>query len=94
MTDSEKRLLKLLTASPEQLAAIDELLAGKLPRTRSKPTGPLLMGMGAAAARLGVSRATLWRMIKAGKLERVEVLRGSFRVRCADLEAFAEGPGT
>ena len=93
MDDLNERLLKLLKASPEQLAAIDQVLAGKLPRTPSKPTGPLLMGMGAGAARLGVSRATLWRMIKTGKLERVEVLPGSYRVRCADLEAIVEGPG-
>lgn len=49
----------------------------------------LLMGMGAAAGFLGVSRTTLWRMIRGGQIAKVEVLPGSFRVRRADLEAIA-----
>jgi len=49
------------------------------------------MGMSEGANFLGVGRATLWRMIKAGRLEKVELLPGSFRVRRADLEAIAVG---
>ena len=52
---------------------------------------PLLMGMSASAKLLGVSRATLWRMTKAGLLQKIEVLPGSFRLRRADLEAIAAG---
>jgi hypothetical protein len=37
------------------------------------------------------SRATLWRMIKEGLLQKIEVLPGSFRLRLADLEAIASG---
>jgi excisionase family DNA binding protein len=48
------------------------------------------MGMGAGAKYLGVSRATLWRMIRIGKLKKVEVLPGSFRVRRSDLESLAQ----
>ena len=40
---------------------------------------------------LGVSRATLWRMIKAGLFKKVEVLPDSYRLRRADLEAVAAG---
>jgi len=54
-------------------------------------TSPLLLGMTASAKLLGVSRATLWRMIKGGVLQKVEVLPGSFRLRRADLEAIAAG---
>ena len=36
-------------------------------------------------------RATLWRMIKAGALQKIEVLPGSFRLRRADLEAIVGG---
>jgi predicted DNA-binding transcriptional regulator AlpA len=49
------------------------------------------MGMTASAQLLGVSRATLWRMIKGGLLQKIEVLPGSFRLRLADLEAIASG---
>ncbi len=37
------------------------------------------------------SRATLWRMVKAGGLLKIEVLPGSFRLRRADLESVAIG---
>ena len=50
---------------------------------------PLLLGMGEAAKYLGVSRPTLWRMIQAGTLEKVELFPGSHRVRRLDLEDLA-----
>ncbi|MCE9614785.1 MAG: helix-turn-helix domain-containing protein [Lentisphaerae bacterium] len=56
-----------------------------------KPTvGPLLLGMGAASRYLGVSRSTLWRVIKAGTMEKVELFPGSYRVRRTDLEDLAQ----
>jgi excisionase family DNA binding protein len=86
MTDIEMRLLKLLTAGSEQLLAIDQILAGNFEPARLELKAPLLVGMGRAAEFLGVSRATLWRMIRAGRLEKLEVLPGSFRVRRVDLQ--------
>ncbi len=74
---SEQRLLKLLQASPEQQAAIDRVLEGRLapePRAPEPPKGPLLMRVKDAAALLGVHRATIWRLVKAGRLETVELL--------------------
>ena len=72
-------------------AEIDRILDGKFPARVEMPTGPMLLGMTPAAKLLGVSRATLWRIIKAGRLSKVEVLPGSFRIRRADLEALAAG---
>jgi hypothetical protein len=89
-----ERLLRFLQATPEQQAAIDRILEGRLAmeqKAPAPPTGPLLLGMGAGAKLLGVSRATFWRIINAGKLNKVEVLPGSFRVRRADVEALADG---
>ena len=83
---SNERLIKLLQADPAQLAAIDAILLGET-EVPPPPKGPLLLGMTKASALLGVSRATLWRMIRAGRLEKIEVLRGSSRVRRADIEA-------
>jgi excisionase family DNA binding protein len=84
-----ERLLRFLQATPAQQAMIDRILEGKIETAPPPLTGPLLIGMGAGAKLLGVSRPTLWRMIRAGRLEKVEVLPGSFRVRRADIEAVA-----
>jgi excisionase family DNA binding protein len=90
-TNPNERLMRFLQASPEQQSAIDRILEGK-PEAEAKPrTGPLLLGMGPAAKYLGVSRGTLYRMIQAGKLKRVEILPGSSRVRREDVEAIVDG---
>ena len=92
LTNQNERLLKILQASQEKQAEIDRILDGHVQvRAEEAPAGPLLYGMSPAAKFLGVSRATLWRMIKAGRLAKVEVLPGSFRVRRADLQAIAAG---
>ena len=87
--NGNERLLRFLQATPEQQAAIDRIMEGKMEHAPAPVTGPLLLGMGAGAKLLGVSRATFWRIIRAGRLTKVEVLPGSFRVRRADVEALA-----
>ncbi|MEI7732744.1 MAG: helix-turn-helix domain-containing protein [Verrucomicrobiota bacterium] len=91
---SNERLLRFLQATPAQQTAIERILNGESePPKVAALTGPLLLGMGKAASLLGVSRPTLWRMIKVGKLGRVEILPGSFRVRREELEAIANKQG-
>ena len=85
--------MKMLQASPEQQAAVDRVLLGQVSpeaMVARSPSGPLLMGVKDAAALLGVHRATIWRLVKAGRLETVELL-GSLRVRRADVEGVAAG---
>ncbi len=89
---SEQRILRLLQASREQQAAIDQILEGRLAPQPAAPKGPLLMMVRDAAELLGVDRTTTWRLVKAGRLETVELL-GSLRVRRADIEALAAGEG-
>lgn len=86
-----ERLLKFLQATPDQQAAIDRILEGRL-APEEAPKGPLLMMIKDAAALLGVHRATIWRLVRAGRLEGVELL-GSVRIRRADVEAIANGKG-
>ena len=88
-SNTNERLLRFLQATPVQQAAIDRILDGRMEPAPEPPRGPLLLGMGTGAKLLGVSRATFWRMIKAGRVTKVEVLPGSFRVRRAELEALA-----
>jgi len=89
--NQNERLLKFLQASPEIQTEIDRILEGKVVARVEITTGPLLYGMTAAAKFIGVSRATLWRICRTGRLQKVEILPGSFRIRRADIEAFAAG---
>lgn len=91
-TNPNDRLMRYLQATPEQQAAMDRILEGKTDvRPAVASTGPLLLGMAASAKLLGISRATLWRMCRAGRLKKVEVLPGSFRLRRSDVEGIAKG---
>ncbi len=89
-TNPNERLLRFLSATAEQQAAIDRILEGRLAPQPPAPTGPLLLRVKDAAALLGVHRATIWRLVKAGRLQTVELL-GSLRVRRADVEGIAAG---
>jgi excisionase family DNA binding protein len=84
------RMLKVLQAPPEMQAQIDAILEGRAPSAGTDPnSGPLLMNMSSGAAYLGTSRATLWRLIRSGKIIPVEIRPGTFRVRRHDIERFA-----
>ena len=87
--NSNDRMLRLLQATPEQLAAIDRVLEGRTEKVAS--SGPVLIRIRTAATMLDAHRATVWRMVKAGKLSVVEILPGSFRVRRAEVESLAQG---
>lgn len=85
------RLVRILQATPEQQQAIDRILSNEPPPSSTAPiTGPMLYNMTKAARFLGVSRTTLWRIIQAGHLNRVEVMAGTFRIRHQDLLTLAE----
>lgn len=84
-------MLRVLMAMPEQLTAIERLLNGTPNVEKPEHKGPFLIPMREAATLLGVHRTVLWRMTKAGRLARVEILPGSYRVRREDVEAIAFG---
>jgi len=84
--NTDQRMLKLLQATPDQLEAIDRVLNGEPPPKSRILNTPVLLGTTDAAAALGVSRGTLWRMIHAGTLKRVELFRGTFRIRRSEIE--------
>jgi len=90
-THSSERLMKILQASPAQLAVIDRVLDGITEPPRPERKGPFLLKMGDAAALLGVSRPTLWRMLNAGRLARVEILPSTYRVRREEIEEIVFG---
>jgi excisionase family DNA binding protein len=90
---SPERMMRVLQATPEQLAAIDRVLEGKGAESEAqsaKRNGPLTMMIRDAADYLGVHRATILRLMKAGRLTPVPLL-GAIRVRRDELEAIALG---
>lgn len=74
---TEERFKLLLTATPEALAAVDAALAGK-----TEPDRPSLrlFRMGEAARETKLSRQTLWRAIREGRLAAVEIRKGHRRI--------------
>ena len=60
-----------------------------VPNLATQPEQPLLLTMTAAAKLLGVSRVTLWRMVKDGDIRPVEITPNVFRIRRQDLNKIA-----
>ncbi len=87
----EELLLAILAADDNRRREGLRVLRGEsVTEIDSAPqTGPMLMRMGEAARYLGVSRTTLWRMIRDERLEHVEMRRDSFRLRKIDLDRLA-----
>ena len=91
MKPATQQMIKLALASDETVQAdvtryIEAALAGGLPQCDAPAdNGPLLMTMKDAADFLGVSRVTIWRMVKEQTLRPVEIRPGVFRIRRADL---------
>jgi excisionase family DNA binding protein len=90
-------------------ANLDDMIKGWFPATEerksrallilqgedipSRMDEPLLISMGEATKILGVSRATLWRMIRAGRLAKVEIYCGAYRLRRLDVINLVNGKG-
>jgi hypothetical protein len=92
MTTLENLMQAVLSATEDRKEAALRVLRGEPVTPPEKPViGPLLMGMGEGAKFLGVSRATLWRILRAGTFRKVELFPGSYRVRREDLISLAKG---
>ena len=82
----------VFTATPEAKFRALLILQGKESEPKPAPIeGPLLMSMGEAAKFLNVSRGTLWRMVKEGRLEKVEIYHNAYRLRRSDILALVNG---
>lgn len=79
MMTTNDRLSTLLKATPSVLQKIDDILLGKS-SIRSQEKDTRLVEITEAAKRLNVSRPTIYRLLKAGKLKSVE-LCGTQRVK-------------
>ena len=89
---SKSELFVSLAQIPEgdpRLDAVSAVLADK-PKPEP-PTSIRLLRMGQAAAETGLSRCTIWRAIREGRIKAVEVRRGSHRIPMSELQRFCRG---
>ena len=91
--DLEELLLALLAANNDRRRRALRVLHGEteIPVGPRDEDGVVLLRPGEAARYLGISRTTLWRLAREGRLERVEIRRGSYRFRKSELQRFAHG---
>lgn len=81
----EELMIKIATGTPDELARVAGALAGQ---SNEAPSLRLLT-MTKAAEALDVSRVTIWRLIRDGRLRAVEVRNGSHRIPEIELRRFA-----
>ena len=86
---AEEVIPAVFPATPEnRYRALQILQGGDLPHSNDEP---LLLTMGEACELIPCSRATLWRIIKAGRLPKVEIYPNAYRLRRADVIAMTNG---
>jgi excisionase family DNA binding protein len=83
--NKEELIGRILAATPEQLKTVERALSGE---KTAEVTDTRLLTFTQAALWLQVSRMTIWRMVKEGRLPTVEMRNGRYRVPAAALTAF------
>ena len=90
MTDKSKLLVSVATL-PENDARLDRLAAIMAGEERERPESLRLLRPGEFAERSGLSRCSVWRMCKEGRLRTVEIRKGSHRIPESELVRLVEG---
>ena len=85
---TERRMSLLLAANPGVLRRIDSILSGEI-EGATDPGDRRLLSIAQAADALGVSRTTIWRLLRDGRLPFVELRPGSRRVPSQAVTEFA-----
>ena len=88
--NTEQRIIRLLTAPPATLARVDAVLAGTDGKPDKADADVRLVTFTEAAEMLNISRPTVYRMVKLGRLEAVP-LDGVSRIRLKSVIDFANG---
>ena len=86
------RLLKLATADAATLARVDDVLNHRDNATHNPEADTRTVTFTQAAKRLGVSRPTVYRLVRAGRLRTVR-LCGVSRIVLASVVDFVNGKG-
>lgn len=75
--------------SDDRLTKIAGIIRGDTGDTGA--TSCRLLTMGECCERLGISRVTIWRLVKAGRLSFVDIGRGTRRIPESEIIRFANG---
>lgn len=85
MGGKEELIGRILAATPDQIKMVERALSGE---KAAEVTDTRLLTFSDAARRMNVSRQTIWRMVKEGRLPTVETRPDRYRVPAAALTAF------
>ena len=90
---SKSELITLLAQVPDNDGArLDRVAAALAGNTDpERPESFRLLKMGEASALTGLSRCTIWRAIRDGQLNAVEIRKGSKRIAENELRRFVAG---
>jgi excisionase family DNA binding protein len=89
--NKEQIMMKLLTASPDIVEQVAEILDGK--PTENTTGDRRLLTLTEAAQELHLSRMTIHRMCADGRLATIQTRAGRRRIASAELTAFLQGKG-
>lgn len=84
----EELIGKLLTASPAELNRVAAVFTGEAP---TEPTDRRLYNIQQAARELNISRTSVWRLLKSGRLPFIELRKGSRRIPSEAITALVKG---
>ena len=87
---TEKRMTLLLAANPGVLRRVDRILTGEPTEGATEPGDRRLLSIAQAARALNVSRTTVWRLLRDGRIPVVELRPGSRRVPSQAVTEFAQ----
>ena len=84
----EELIGKLLAASPAELKRVAAVFTGE---GATEPTDRRLYNIQQAARELNISRTSVWRLLKSGRLPFVELRKGSRRIPSEAITALVKG---
>jgi excisionase family DNA binding protein len=86
---TEQRLSAILAANPGVLRRVDRILSGEI-EGATDPGDRRLLSIRQAADALGISRTSIWRLLRDGRLPFVELRPGSRRIPSAAVTEFSK----
>lgn len=88
---TEQRLSAILAATPDVLRRVDRVLTGEPTEGATDPGDRRLLSIAQTARALNVSRTTVWRLLRDGRLPFIELRKGSRRIPSAAVTALVKG---